>query len=56
MSVTEVKLKRLDDPESEEVLLEGGESFLGKYFIFLTITPDKESRKVKHYQDHHTIQ
>ena len=42
MSVTEVRLKRLDDLSAEEVLLEGGESFLGKYFIFLTITPDKE--------------
>ena len=42
MSVTEVKLKRLDDLEAEEVLLEGGESFLGKYFIFLTISPDKK--------------
>ena len=42
MSVTEVKLKRLDDLEAEEVLLEGGESFLGKYYIFLTISPDKK--------------
>ena len=33
MSVTEVKLKRLDDLEAEEVLLEGGERFLGWYFI-----------------------
>ena len=42
MSVTEVKLKRLDDLEAEEVLLEGGESFLGKYFIFPTINPDRK--------------
>ena len=43
MSVTEVKLKRLDDLGAEEVLLEGGECFLGLYFISdNTRTPDKD--------------
>ena len=41
MSVTEVKLKRLDDLGAEEVLLEGGECFLGLYFISDN-TPDKD--------------
>ena len=33
MSISEVQLKRLDSPEAEEVLLESGETFLGKIFF-----------------------
>ena len=48
MSVTEVKLKRLDDLEAEEVLLEDGESFLGKYFI--SNNNSLLIKKVKHFE------